>query len=117
MRHKLTMSDGVCPGECSCGYWYLLGRHAQDDVKKQHAAHVALAKSFRGKRDVDAAGITNADRVARAEAALTAYVGTDRPDESHLSDLLCDLMHMAHSQGRDFGYETDRARRNYESEA
>ena len=50
---------------------------------------------FRPDRDDAGCGTTNLDRAMRARAALDAYIDTDKPDITHLQDLLGDLMHLA----------------------
>lgn len=80
---------------------------------------------FRGDRDVDGSGVTNGERAERAQAALDAYIQHtgDRPDESHFSDLLCDLMHLMDRDlstkergDTSFDQELERGRRNYMEE-
>jgi hypothetical protein len=65
-------------------------------------------KGWRGNKDVDHAGITNADRAERGRTALAAYMrakdgdiqGNDDPGEqrSQCADLIADLMHLAAEQ-------------------
>jgi hypothetical protein len=50
---------------------------------------------FRPRRDAGFSGTTNGDRADRAQRALNAYIGTERPDGADLQDMLCDLMHLA----------------------
>jgi len=61
-------------------------------------------------------GSTNEERAHRAHRALVAYIGDDRPDESHLSDLLCDLQHYAGRAGLNFEAELDRGTSCYADE-
>jgi hypothetical protein len=76
-------------------------------------------KNWKANKDVDHCGITNADRVERAAAALSAYSemrGTDESLEDDCADLMADLMHFAASEG--FGAEKlhQRAEFNFQSE-
>ena len=64
-------------------------------------------------------GHANEERAADAETALLAYAGTQSSDEKTylkeeghetvIADLLCDLMHLAHRQGLNFGPMAERA--------
>lgn len=59
------------------------------------------------------------DRWERAEAALDAYrqFTGDVEDESHFSDLLLDMMHLASRDGKKkFDEQLERARRAFEFE-
>lgn len=58
---------------------------------------------------------TNRSRAHRADVALAAYINhtADTPDEAHLSDLLCDLQHLARRDGRSFAVELARATANF----
>ncbi len=63
---------------------------------------------------------TNEDRAERARAALEAYraaLGDPQPDESHLRDLLCDLMHLARVDDlQPFDEALESARGNFDAE-
>ena len=60
--------------------------------------------------------MTNEERSERAYRAIVAYRHHDTPDESHFTDLLCDLMHYADEQAIDFAKELGRAHSNYQAE-
>jgi hypothetical protein len=92
---------GPCDDDGNIG---LLTECPDDNTPPQIPPPFAPAKC------IDGHGPTNGDRADRAEAALAAYRGDDQPDESHLADLLCDLMHLAHREGRDFDAELARGR-------
>ncbi len=69
---------------------------------------------FNPTLDVDGHGVSNnGKRAERAAKALRAYRGQSKPDESDLSDLLCDLMHLCDREGYVFPRELDRGRSNY----
>jgi hypothetical protein len=75
--------------------------------------------SFHGSRDCDENGQTNERRAQRAYTALLAYVGTDRLDETletHLQDLLNDLMHLACHENIDYNDALRMALNNYKEE-
>lgn len=71
---------------------------------------------FRPKRDARKSGRTNQMRADRAEVALKAHEGGERPDESHFADLLTDLMHLADRYQRVFKHALDAAYENYMEE-
>jgi hypothetical protein len=59
----------------------------------------------------------NDRRAEWAGCALAAFVsqtGTD--SDSAVTDLLCDLMHLADRAGTDFAADLERARRHYDAE-
>ena len=61
--------------------------------------------------------VTNADRAEWAFCAIERFQDkTQTDDEDALSDLLCDLMHLADRDGHDFENELNRARNNYAEE-
>lgn len=75
-------------------------------------------KGWRGNKDVDGTGITNDDRVERAEVAIAAYRAHagDMEDESHGRDLITDLCHYFASNGIDYRTQIDWALSSFEEE-
>lgn len=74
-------------------------------------------RKFRPNKDIDHSGFTNDVRADRAEQALMAYRGGDRPDESHWRDFLSDFMHLCDRENLDFARVLSWARRAYEDES
>jgi hypothetical protein len=73
-------------------------------------------RRWRPNRDIDRSGWTNERRAERAAEALSTFMGSDHPDESHLPDLLCNLMHLCDRDQRNFDDLLAHARRGYEDE-
>lgn len=71
---------------------------------------------FDPDKDVDNVGRTNGQRAENGQRALDYWRRHERPDEADLTDLLADLMHMAHRDGINFEQELERAQRNFEVE-
>lgn len=61
--------------------------------------------------------IDNAKRAIRAKNALDTYIENDTPDESHVRDLITDLLHMLHQDGKTLSVELRKAICNYIIEA
>lgn len=57
---------------------------------------------------------SRAEWAGYALAAFISQTGTDAEDA--VTDLLCDLMHLADRTGRDFVADMDRARAHYDAE-
>lgn len=70
--------------------------------------HIRLSPARRRQRQfhpeqvVDQAGMTNAARAVKVDAALSAYRGGERPDDSHYYDFLSDFMHYCDRERLDF---------------
>lgn len=78
-----------------------------------------MLRPFDPDRNIDGEdyAIDNGYRAERAEKALVAYRGTDRPDESHYQDLICDLMHLCDRNSIDFDEALRRAVFGYSEES
>ena len=93
--------------------WHVVDCFKLDDFIAQRAAPAHIVPAHSGH---DPDGI-NDDRAEWAEAAVLAFMrvtGTERHDA--VSDLIADLLHLAHKRGESFADDLDRAFRHFANE-
>lgn len=98
-----------------------VGNHEWDDESLTSCPtchHTDALSAFRLPRTLppDPEGM-NDFRAEWADYALTAFVSQTGADYADgVTDLLCDLMHLADREGTDFAADLERARMHYEAE-